>query len=148
MVSVLGWLALPAPGATAAAVGLPGVWLMEPDVAIQLFDCAGLICGRVIWLRAPLDSNGLLKRDTLNPDPALRQRQDCGQSIVWGLRPTEPNRWEHGWFYNPDDGKTYRLDAELASTDQILARIYAGLPLFGVTRTLIRVPRGLSKGWC
>lgn len=148
VVLVLGCLILRAEGATLAAAGLPGVWLMKPDVAIQLFDCSSMICGRVIWLLAPLDSEGLLKRDKLNPDPALRGRQACGQTIIWGLRPTEPNHWEDGWFYNPDDGRTYRLDVELARPDQIMARIYVGLPLFGVTRTLIRVPRGISKGWC
>lgn len=148
VVSVLVCLTAALPGATVAAAGLPSVWLTKSDVAIQLFDCGSMICGRVIWILAPLDSEGLPKRDKLNPDPALRKRQDCGQTIIWGLRPTAPNQWEDGWFYNPDDGRTYRLDADLEPPDQIKAHIYVGLPLFGVTGTLIRVPRGISKGWC
>lgn len=135
-------------GATDVVTGLPGVWLMKPQVAVQMFECDGMMCGRVIWLQAPLDSEGLLKRDKLNPDPALRNRQACGQTIIWALRAADPNRWENGWFYNPDDGKTYRLNVELESPNQIKARIYVGIPILGVTKTLVRIPREVSEGWC
>ena len=148
MVPLVVCLTVPLRGQTVAAQSLPGIWLMKPEVAVQMFECGETMCGRVIWLRVPLDSEGLLKRDKLNPDPALRQRQACGQTIIWGLRATGPGRWTNGWFYNPDDGKTYRLNVELESADQIKVRIYLGIPLFGETRTLVRVPRGISAGWC
>ena len=63
---------VPALRATASAAAPPGVWLMGTKVAIQIFDCSGLLCGRVIWLRDSVDAQGLLKRDTNNPDPAQR----------------------------------------------------------------------------
>lgn len=146
-VPLLTCVTVPVQGAMAAATGLSGVWLMGAKVAIQIFDCSGMMCGRVVWLQVPLDSQGLLKRDKLNPDPALRQRQVCGPTIIWNLRATDPNQWEGGWFYNPDDGKTYRAAVELESADVIVVRIYLGLPIFGETRTFIRVPRGISEGW-
>lgn len=136
------------PRAQAAAAVPPGVWLMGTKVAIQIFDCAGMMCGRVVWLKAPLNPEGLLKRDKLNPDPALRGRQVCGPTIIWNVRPEGDNRWEAGWFYNPDDGATYRVKMELMSPDVISARIYSGVPLFGETRTLVRVPMGIGAGWC
>ena len=52
------------------------------------------------------------------------------------------------WLYNPDDGMTYRVRAELRSADTFVARIYFGIPLFGETWTLLRVPRLSSEGWC
>jgi Uncharacterized protein conserved in bacteria (DUF2147) len=72
-------------------------------------------------------------------------------SVVWldhpvGLRPTGPDRWTDGWFYNPDDGDTYNISAELRSADTIDARIYLGDPLLGRTKTLHRVPHGTSNG--
>jgi len=131
------------------AVAAPqGVWLMGTQVAIQTFNCRGALCGRVIWLKAPLDPQGLLRRDKNNPDPALRQRQVCGPTIIWGLRATGSTRWDGGWFYNPDDGTTYRASMELKSANVIVARIYLGSPIFGQTRTLVRVPLGTSAGWC
>jgi uncharacterized protein (DUF2147 family) len=121
---------------------------MDGRVAVQIFDCQGLMCGRIIWLRVPRDPQGLLSRDRKNPVPALRQRKLCGLTILQSLRPAGPNRWKDGRFYNPDDGKTYRVTAQLKSDDVIVARVYAGAPAFGKTKTLARVPHGVSEGWC
>jgi uncharacterized protein (DUF2147 family) len=134
--------------AESAAAVPAGIWLMDTRVAIQIFDCSDMLCARIIWLKAPLDPQGLLKRDKLNPDPALRQRQVCGPTIIWNLHPADPGHWENGWFYNADDGKTYRLAMELKTDDAIMARVYVGIPLFGETRTLVRIPMGTSAGWC
>lgn len=136
------------PRTLAAAADPLGVWLMGTKVAIQIFNCGGMLCGRVIWLKAPLNPQGLLKRDKLNPDPALRQRQVCGPTIIWNLSPKGKNSWEGGWFYNADDGSTYRVNMKIKSADVISARIYSGIRLFGETRTLVRVPMGTSAGWC
>ncbi len=125
-----------------------GIWLIEPNAVLQVFDCSGLLCGSVVWLRNIRDPAGHIQRDKYNPDPALRQRLLCGLTVLWGLQPSGENKWTSGWFYNPDDGKTYRITAELTSPDTIVARIYLGIPLFGETRTLRRVPRQESAGWC
>jgi len=125
-----------------------GVWLIDEKAAVQIFDCSGLLCGRIVWLLIPRDPQGRLNRDRNNPDPPLRHRRLCGLTILWNLRPTARDRWGGGWFYNPDDGKTYRVSAELRSADLIVARIYVGIPLFGETKTLTRVPHGTSEGWC
>jgi len=106
------------------------------------------LCGRVLWLKVPLDPEGRIKLDKNNPNPALRSRQICGLTILWNLQPAGPDRWEDGWIYNPDDGKLYRVDARLESSDKMTARIYLGMPLFGETKTLSRVLRGTSSGWC
>jgi uncharacterized protein (DUF2147 family) len=125
-----------------------GVWLMDGRVAVQIFECEGLMCGKIVWLKVPRDAQGELNLDRKNPVPALRQRKLCGLTILWGLRPTGSNRWVDGWFYNPDDGKSYSVKAELKSDDVISARIYVGLPVFGKAKSLTRVPHGESDGWC
>jgi len=125
-----------------------GVWRIDGKAAVQIFDCAGLMCGRVVWLLVPRDSGGQLDRDKRNPDPALRQRQLCGLTTLRNLRPAGPGRWGDGSFYNPDDGKTYSVSAQLASDNVIKARVYVGVPLLGQTRTLVRVAHGASAGWC
>lgn len=139
-------LALPRPAAAAAIP--PGVWLMDGEVAVQIFDCADLLCGRILWLLTPRNAEGELNKDRKNPNPALRQRPLCGLTILWGLHQTAPDRWSGGGFYNPNDGKTYNVSAQLKSADVIVARIYSGIPLFGTTKTLSRVSHGTSDGWC
>jgi uncharacterized protein (DUF2147 family) len=125
-----------------------GVWLMDARVAVQIYSCAGLLCGRILWLQIPRDPQGRLDRDKNNPDPALQQRHLCGLTVLWDLRPAGPQRWQGGWFYNPENGKTYNVSAQLKSADVLIARIYLGIPFFGETKTLIRVLHGTSKGWC
>jgi len=126
----------------------PGVWLVDGKAAVQIYDCSGLMCGRIVWLHVPRNALGQLDRDKHNPDPALRDRQLCGVTMLWNLHQTGVNRWKDGWFYNPDDGKTYRVSAQLKSDDVLIARIYVGTPLFGRTKTLARVPHGVLEGWC
>ena len=117
---------------TLASMGIPqGVWLIDNEVAVQVFDCSNLLCGRVLWLSIPRDPQGRLVLDKKNPEPSLRRRPLCGLTIFWGLRPSGPDRWTDGWFYNPDDGETYDISAELKSADTMEARIYLGLPLLG-----------------
>jgi hypothetical protein len=87
------------------------------------------------------DSVGRLARDNKNPDPLFRQRRPRGLTILQGLYPVGLDHWNSGSLYNPDDGTTYRVSAELRSADSFVARIYLGVPLFGETKTLLRVPR-------
>jgi hypothetical protein len=69
-------------------------------------------------------------------------------SVAPGLRPVGLDHWGSGSAHNPNDGATYRVLAELRSADVFVAQIYLGVPLFGETKTLLRVPRLRSEGWC
>jgi uncharacterized protein (DUF2147 family) len=142
-------LTLPTAARASAPARVPqGVWLYQGEAAVKIFDCGGLMCGRIQWLQVPRNAKGQLDRDYHNPDPALRQRQLCGVRMIWNLHPDGPSRWRDGWFYNPDDGVTYRVAAELKPDDQLVVRIYLGVPFIGETKTLVRVRQGVSGGWC
>jgi uncharacterized protein (DUF2147 family) len=132
----------------ASAKAPQGVWLIDGEAAVQIDDCNGLLCGRLLWLRTPHDPDGKFKRDKRNPDPAMRQRELCGLTLIWGLRSTGPSHWDDGWFYNPVSGKTYNMKMELTSSDTLVARFYLGTSLLGKTKTLSRVLHGTSEGWC
>jgi uncharacterized protein (DUF2147 family) len=135
--------------AVSATVPAEGAWFIDgTGVAVQIFDCSGLLCGRIIWLEKARDTAGRPARDNKNPDPVLRQRPLCGLTVFQGLQPAGLDHWSSGTLYNPDDGKTYRISAELRSADVFVARVYLGVPLFGETKTLLRVPRLWSEGWC
>jgi uncharacterized protein (DUF2147 family) len=132
-----------------ASAGAPqGVWLIDGQAAVQIFDCKGMLCGRILYLQAPHNPQGELKRDKKNPDPALRQRELCGLNVIWNLRQTSPDHWEGGRFYNPDSGNTYDVKMELTASNALEARFYQGASFLGETKTLSRIPHGNSKGWC
>jgi hypothetical protein len=63
-----------------------GTRLLANKVAIQVFDCSGLLCGKIVWLARPRTTAGRPDVDHLNPDPKLRERPLCGLTILWGLR--------------------------------------------------------------
>jgi len=137
------------PGAAVSAIVPEGAWFIDgTGAAVQIFDCSGLLCGRIIWLEKARDTAGRLARDDKNPDPIFRQRPLCGLTVIQGLEPAGLDHWNSGSLYNPEDGQTYRVSAELRSADVFVARIYLGVPLFGETKTLLRVPRLRSEGWC
>jgi uncharacterized protein (DUF2147 family) len=109
-----------------------GTWLVSQRVALDIFPCQNALCGRVAWLR----------------NPALRTREMCSRTIIWGLTSDGPALWGNGWFFDPEDGDTYNVSAHVDTIDRISARIYKGVSLFGRTEILTRIsPRSLP-GWC
>jgi len=89
-----------------------------------------------------------LQRPALRPDHLAAD----GARHRWAAGPRQQpaglDHWNSGSLYNPEDGQTYRVSAELRSADVFVARIYLGVPLFGETKTLLRVSRLRSEGWC
>jgi uncharacterized protein (DUF2147 family) len=109
-----------------------GTWLVSQRVAFDIFPCKDALCGKISWLR----------------DPALRTGTMCGRTIVWGLTSDGPSRWNDGWFFDPENGETYRVSARVETIDRISARIYRGIPLFGRTEILTRISARSLPGWC
>src|SRR6185312_7721199 len=89
------------PANRAEAADLRGVWLVDNQVAVELFPCNDGLCGRIVGLSEPRDNAGRPKHDRRNPDPALRERPLCGLGVLSGLKPVAPGSWEGGTFYNP-----------------------------------------------
>jgi uncharacterized protein (DUF2147 family) len=125
-----------------------GTWLLANRVAVEVFECNGLVCGRIVWLVRPRTSSGQLDVDQYNPDPALRQRPLCGLTILWGLQADGQGHWSNGALYDPQDGNTYDVTAERTAPDQLSARVYRGSPIFGRTEILIRDPQLSFDGRC
>jgi uncharacterized protein (DUF2147 family) len=132
-------IALAGVGGRAAAADPRGIWLVDGQVAVELFACDDGLCGRIVGLTEPRDDSGQLKHDARNPDPALRQRPLCGLGILSGLKPVGPDSWEGGRFYNPQDGHRYSASVHMQPDGRLTARFYLGLPVLGQSRTLVRI---------
>jgi uncharacterized protein (DUF2147 family) len=109
-----------------------GTWIIGDRVALQIFDCDSLLCGKVVWLR----------------NPALRSAAMCGRTIVWGLRMTEPAQWSGGWFFDPENSTTYNVTAQMQGADRLDARIYRAFSWLGRTEILTRIDSRSRQGWC
>lgn len=125
-----------------------GTWLFADRVALQIFECSGLLCGKIVWLLQPDTPGERPDVDYHNPNPALRQRRLCGLTIIWGLRPDGLDHWSDGRLYDPKDGVTYDVTAQLIDPNRIFARVYLGTPVLGRTEILVRDPPRSFYGRC
>ena len=119
-----------------------GRWYAEGGAAqVDISDCGGELCGRVVWLRSPFDENGCELRDRYNPDQSLRHRPVIGLDIVRGLAPSSGADavWKGGTIYDPGSGKTYRASLSVVGENRIELRGYVGIPLIGRTTSWFRV---------
>jgi uncharacterized protein (DUF2147 family) len=90
----------------------------------------GTYTGVLSWSSEP-------RKDIHNKDSKLRDRSIVGIVLMWNLR-YEDGEYVDGYVYNPEDGGTYRMKAELASTELLKVRGYLGISLFGQTKTWTR----------
>jgi uncharacterized protein (DUF2147 family) len=119
-----------------------GLWYAEGGAAqVEIRACGDALCGRIVWLRSPLDETGCDLRDRSNGDASLRDRPLLGLEILQGLKPAdaEGKVWTDGTIYDPTSGKTYRCSLGVEGDDRLHLRGYVGIPLLGRTATWIRV---------
>lgn len=117
-----------------------GVWLTESGSAhVEIGGCGEVLCGKIVWLREPLDTAGQPKTDKENPDPAKRERTILGLAMLDGFRPAGEGKWGDGTIYNPEDGKTYSCTMSLENDGTLRVRGYVGLPILGKTQVWTRV---------
>ena len=73
-----------------------GVWFIDLNSALQIFDCNGRPCGRFAWLKNVHDPTGQIQRDGKNPNPTLRQRLLCGVTALWEIQANGAGSWKGG----------------------------------------------------
>ncbi len=118
----------------AAALGL---WTTEGGKSrVEIFDCSGKLCGKIVWLKELLDNRGKEKVDRENPDEALKGRKILGLALLsdFVAEGQSGRQWTDGRIYNPEDGQTYKCNMGLQDDGKLKVRGYVGLPLFGKTQ--------------
>jgi uncharacterized protein (DUF2147 family) len=111
-----------------------GFWLDHTgDGVVELAACgadqADRLCGRIIWLRAPLDQNGRPFVDGLNEDAAQRNRPICGLPVLGNLTAKPNGTYDDGWIYDPRQGKAFNVELSLLGPDRIQVMGYKGVKL-------------------
>jgi uncharacterized protein (DUF2147 family) len=138
-----GLTGLPVAGALAqvAAPGeIVGVWETENrQLKLEMFDAGGTYAARVIYGARLMEADGqTFKKDTQNPDPALRDRSLQGivflSSLKWNAA---EGRWDDGAVYDAQSGRTLSAQVTLVGGKMEL-RGYMGTPLLGQTVVLQR----------
>jgi uncharacterized protein (DUF2147 family) len=125
--------------AAQAATGPTGWWIDGSGKAgILIAPCGADLCGKIEWLRNPLNPQGQKKTDVHNPNPALQGRLLCGLPILGNFTQTGPASWGGGWIYDPEGGKTYKSQMKLPGNGTLAVRGYIGIPLLGRSESWTR----------
>lgn len=127
------------------ANGVHGIWVDHTGQgAVEVYDCGPNLCGRVYWIKAPLDARGRHLTDKQNPDAAKRSKPMCGLQIIGNLVRRPDGTWDNGWIYNPEDGGTFNVEIRLHNADTLQVRGFLGIKLLGETFLWKRAPANIS----
>ena len=126
-----------APGQAAESVSPDGYWVMRGYV-IQVERCGAGICGQLVALKP--GRNPQTAYDRKNPDPQRRTQLLCGLKLFGDFRQARNDRakWEGGWIYNPDDGRTYSSEFRVEGPNALRVRGYFLTPIIGKSVILTR----------
>lgn len=117
-------LAIAFSGHSAAAQDAPleiGIWFDDTgDGAVEIHPCGKQrLCGRIVWLKSPINAEGKPLADRYNPDPAMRARQICGLTILRDLQLMTNGTWDNGYVYDPKKGAEHEAAIRLLSQDKL-----------------------------
>jgi uncharacterized protein (DUF2147 family) len=97
-----------------------GIWLTQAgDAKVAVSRCGAALCGRVVWLKSPIDSaTGKPQVDDKNTNPRLAKRPIIGLQLFSWMRSQGPRKWS-GRIYNADDGKSYTSNVTLVDSTKL-----------------------------
>jgi uncharacterized protein (DUF2147 family) len=97
----IGVIAVAMLGSPAFAADPLGDWLTkDAEAVIRIANCDEALCGTIAWVKTP-------GTDRNNPDPAKRDNDIVGVTILSNMTPIAENRWK-GQVYNAKNGMNYR----------------------------------------
>ena len=135
-------------GATSAcaATGIEGVWFDDTGKgAVEITRCGRKLCGHIVWLRNPLDSNGRPQIDDLNPNVRRRNQPICGLKVIGQLELQGDGSWDRGWIYDPKQGKSFDVMLTLKSPTRLVVTGYLGIKFLSETFVWRRAPADLPR---
>lgn len=122
-----------------------GVWIDHTGRgAVEIAQCGPGLCGRIVWMKQPLDKAGRPLRDSMNENVRLRDRSICGLQVIGGVQPMRDGSWDRGWIYDPEQGESFDVELRLRAPDVLQVKGYKGLKFLSETyqwRRAVELPQ-------
>jgi uncharacterized protein (DUF2147 family) len=114
-------------GALAAADPV-GIWIDHTGRgAVEISNCNGNLCGRIVWLKAAGD------------------QEVCGMQVIGNARPVAAGKWDGGWIYDPEAKSKYDVELTPLGDNKLKVLGYAGSKMFSETMLWTRAPADLKR---
>lgn len=118
-----------------------GQWITEKakngnQIIVTFYKKNNLYFGKIIALTIPVYQKGEIfvgkpKMDLSNPNKDLKHRPLVGINFVTNFNyNSEKNRFENGYIYNPENGKTYHCSISFKNKNEIFVK--GSLDSFGL----------------
>ena len=122
-------IALAATCSPALASSPLGLWYDHTGRgAVEITDCNGKLCGRIVWVK---DAN---------------HKEGCGLQIFGDVKPAAGGKWDGGWIIDPEKDLKTRYDVEITPQGEKLKVMgYAGVKFLSETMIWTRAPANLQK---
>jgi uncharacterized protein (DUF2147 family) len=107
-----------------------GVWIDHTGRgAVEITDCGGKLCGRIVWVKDPANSEG------------------CNFQVIGDVKPISGNKWDGGWIIDPDKDPDKKYDVEITplSDQKLKVMGYEGMKFLSETMIWTRAPADLRK---
>ena len=122
---------------------LLGKWIStDKSVAVNVYREGNSFKAKVIWFDERLGSGTPMntRRDSHNPDLALRNRKVIGMDILQDLDyNSEDKRWENGKIYDASSGRTWDTYAEIKKDGLLYVRGFWKFAWIGKTLYFKRI---------
>jgi uncharacterized protein (DUF2147 family) len=124
-----------------------GIWYDDTGKgAVKIEICTPTtLCGKIYWLKEPLNPDGEAKIDRYNPEPSLRTRPICGLQVLGNLGQLAEGGFDNGWVYDPKEGKSYSVALDLIDADTLKVTGYKGMRFLGKSFIWTRAPDDLPS---
>jgi uncharacterized protein (DUF2147 family) len=115
-------------GSALAAPNPLGTWIDHTGRgAVEITDCNGALCGRIVWLKSAGDEEA------------------CGMQIIGNVKPVAGGKWDGGWIYDPEAKAKYDVEITPLGEQKLKILGYAGMKMLGETMTWTRAPADLKR---
>lgn len=109
-----------------------GTWFNEDKTGkIEIYQSGNKYFGKLLWGKYMLDEKGAPRKDTKNPDAALRSREWPNMVMLTNFQ-YKNGQWEDGKIYDPTTGKSYSANMKVRD-GRLEIRGYVGISLLGKT---------------
>jgi uncharacterized protein (DUF2147 family) len=123
-------LAATCASATYAAASPLGLWYDNTGrAAVDIADCGGKLCGRLVWFK-----------------DAAHSKAGCNFQIIGNVKPVAGGKWDNGWIIDPEKDPNTKYDVEITlQGDKLKVMGYAGMKFLSQTMIWTRAPADLKR---